>query len=98
MRVKRGSDQYLIFNSEFLSEKTARTARLLPLRIRIQNSALSHWSDSLFKGVLPSVCAGADGANKRVSAVIDKIHFRTLILHLSNIDNYIRGARSKPVG
>jgi len=31
--------------------------------------------------------AGADGANKRVNAVIDKIHFRTLILHLSNIAN-----------
>jgi len=25
MRVKRGSDQYLILDSEFLSDKTART-------------------------------------------------------------------------
>jgi len=47
-----GSDQYLILNSEFLSEENRSYRTAAAPRIRIQNSELSHWSDSLFSALI----------------------------------------------
>jgi hypothetical protein len=71
MRVKRGSDQYLILKSEFRSEKTARTGRLLPPRIRIQNSELSHWSDSLSIVLITNIAQSKPSRVTRTTAVPD---------------------------